>query len=163
MQHIFYEKNMKSNIKHYIESIHFDITQTGRMMKLVAVQIFNKFGCNIMPDEYIAMDVISCNEGICQRDLAKLILKDRANTGRILNSLESKGLIKRFEDKKGNRLVKKMSLTDAGVKRLNITNKLIEKELETTRKFLSEDEILNLQTSLRQFRCNLEKLLELAI
>lgn len=44
----------------------------------------------VTPDEFYALDAIMLNEGICQRELAKLILKDRPNTGRILDSLEKK-------------------------------------------------------------------------
>ena len=60
------------------------------------------------------MDVVSCNPEICQRDLAKIIVKDRANTGRLLESLEKKGLIQRVVDVKNNRLVKKIVLTESG-------------------------------------------------
>ena len=74
-------------------------------MKLAAANMFNKLKLNIGVEEYGALDVISCNEGICQRDLAKIILKDRANTGRIVNTLEEKGFITRSADTKNNRLV----------------------------------------------------------
>ena len=53
----------------------------------------------------------------------KIILKDRPSTGRILNSLEEKRLIKRFADTKNNRLVRKMKLTEEGEKFIRKSNK----------------------------------------
>ena len=111
--------------KHYTETIHYDIEQLARLMKLAAVQTFNKLNIEITPDEFTALDIISCHSGICQRDLAKLLLKDRANTGRILDSLEEKGLVTRFVDTKNNRLVRKMALTENGYKQLVQTAKTI--------------------------------------
>ncbi len=68
----------------------------------------------VTPDEFYALDVIMLNDNICQRELAKLILKDRPNTGRILDSLEEKGYIERFADTKNNRLVRRMRITEEG-------------------------------------------------
>lgn len=155
---------MKKVIKHYTESIHYDIEQTAKIIKLVAAQLFNKLNFDIVPEEYSALDVISCHSGICQRDLAKLIFKDRANTGRILNSLETKGLITRFVDTKNNRLVRKMAMTEAGYKKLNEINLKFEKALLHNREeIFSENDVENLQISLKKFRVSLEKLLELKI
>lgn len=154
---------MKKVIKHYTESIHYDIEQTARVMKLMAGQLFNRLNFELVPDEYCALDVISCHSGICQRDLAKLIFKDRANTGRILNSLEEKGLISRFVDTKNNRLVRKMTITEKGYSKLSQINKMFEKYLLSLRDNFSQEEVDNLQISLRKFRASLEELTELNI
>ena len=96
--------------------------------------------------------------------MAKLIFKDRANTGRILNSLEAKDLITRFVDTKNNRLVRKMAMTEAGYKKLNEINLKFEKALLHNREeIFSENDVENLQISLKKFRVSLEKLLELKI
>ena len=121
--------------KHYTETIHYDIEQLARVMKLAAVQTFNKLKLDITPDEFSTLDVISCHSGICQRDLAKLILKDRANTGRILDSLEEKELVTRFVDTKSNRLVKKMALTEKGYKKLIEVAKTIKNHIKFPIKF----------------------------
>lgn len=151
------------NLKHYTESIHYDIEQTARVMKLMATQFFNKLKFEIGTDEYCALDVISCHSGICQRDLAKLIFKDRANTGRILNSLEEKGLITRFVDTKNNRLVRKMAITENGYKELKNINRKLKLHLSIIDRRFSEEEVENLQQSLRKFRKSIEEHLELNI
>ena len=114
------------NKVHYTDSIYYELEQTSRLMKKITSQLFTKLEIDITMDEYAALDTISINAGICQRDLAKFILKDRANTGRILDSLEQKGFITRFIDTKNNRLVKKMGLTENGVRKIQQVNKKIE-------------------------------------
>ena len=95
-------------VKHFTDSIYYELEKTARVLRLLGVQMFEKIDAGLGGDEHAALDTISCNPNICQRDLAKLILKDRANTGRILDSLEQKGFITRFIDTKNNRLVKKI-------------------------------------------------------
>ena len=106
---------MKDCKLHYTDSIHYELEQTSRLMKKLTNQLFEKLGIDLTIDEYSALDTVSVNAGICQRDLAKLILKDRANTGRILNTLEQKGFITRFIDTKNNRLVKNMVISAEGL------------------------------------------------
>lgn len=109
------------------------------------------------------LDTISCHDGICQRDLAKLIIKDRANTGRIVSSLEEKELITRFVDTKNNRLVRKMALTEKGYKTLVSINKKIESYIKSTRHVVSEEDILNLRDSIRKLRESFESIIDFNI
>ena len=166
MQHIFFttiSEIMEKNVKHYTETIYYEMEQTGKIMKLLATQFFNKLGIGLMPGEYIALDVIACNENICQRDLAKLILKDRATTGRLVESLEKKGFVSRSVDTKNNRLVRNLSVTKDGYKIIkDITNE-IKRRLEGTGNIISETEIATLKDGIRTFRAGLEKLIELKI
>ena len=154
---------MKKTVRHFTESILYDIEQTAKVTRLAAAQLFVALRIDLSSDEYKVLDVISVSDGICQRDLAKLILRDRANTGRILNSLEEKELIERFVDTKNNRLVKKMILTDKGHKKLHEINEQLENYTQTMLDEFSVNEIDNLQISLRQFRKNVETALKLNI
>lgn len=140
---------------HYIDSIYYDLELTADVMKVMGAQLFERLGTDITPMEHAALDTIFCNTGICQRDLAKLILKDRANTGRILDSLEEKGYITRFIDMKNNRLVKKMGVTEKGHQKLEEVHDKIEVYLKTIRSQCSDEEIEQLQVSLRKFRENI--------
>lgn len=141
--------------KHYIDSIYYDLELTANVMKVMGAQLFERLGVDITPMEHAALDTIFCNAGICQRDLAKLILKDRANTGRILDSLEEKGYITRFIDMKNNRLVRKMGITEKGHQKLEEVHDKIEVYLKTIRSQCSDEEIEQLQASLRKFRENI--------
>ena len=146
---------------HYTDTLNYEIEQVARLFRLISVRVFEQLEIDVTPDEYVALDTILCNSGICQRDLAKLILKDRANTGRILDSLEEKGLITRFIDTKNNRLVKKMGLTESGVKKIHQINKKIEGFINSSKRKLTDEELENIHSSLKKLRCNLEEVFEM--
>ena len=154
---------MFKNLKHYTDSINYELEKTARVMRMLGMQLFEKLNIDLLLDEYVALDTISCNEGICQRDLAKLIIKDRANTGRILNSLEEKGLVTRFVDTKNNRLVRKMSITKKGFDRLININKKVESYLAEVTRVVSEEEINAVHASLKKLRESFESLIDFKI
>lgn len=147
-------------VLHYTDSINYELEQAARLMKLLTTQLFDKLNLSITPDEYFALDTVSVNAGICQRDLAKLLLKDRANTGRILESLEQKGFITRFIDTKNNRLVKKMGITEKGYNELDLINTKIKCYIDGTTGKISPKEVNKVQEVLKKFRKNLEQMVE---
>lgn len=105
---------MKSKTEHFTDTLYYDLEKTVRLFRCFSNEFFKRFDLELTSDEFITLDTILYNSGICQRDLAKLILKDRATTGRLLDSLEGKKLITRFIDMKNNRLVRKMGVTEEG-------------------------------------------------
>lgn len=117
----------------------------------------------VTPDEFYALDAIMLNEGICQRELAKLILKDRPNTGRILDSLEKKGYIERFVDTKNNRLVKRMNLTPAGRAVTEETSKRLREYIDNIPKVFSDEDKDKLKQLMIKFRQSLEQEVEMKI
>lgn len=149
-----------NGIGHYTDSIHYELEQTSRLMNMLTNQLFKKLELSITFDEYIALDTVSINAGICQRDLAKLILKDRANTGRILNELEQKGFITRFIDTKNNRLVKKMGITETGLQELNSINNKIKTYLSGVTKRIPPEDVDKVRDILKAFRLELDKIVE---
>ena len=163
-QIIFVTVNMKiAENKHYINSIYYKIEQAAKYCKSLGTQIFQKLNMPLTLEEFAALDTISLYDEICQRDLAKLILKDRPSTGRILNSLEERGFVERFADTKNNRLVRKMKLTEDGKKVLEKTTKLIREYLNNLPEFLSKNDIENLEESIQKFKQGLEKEVEFNI
>lgn len=154
---------MYKKLKHYTDTLNYELEKTARVMRILGIQLMEKLKIDLMLDEYVALDIVSCHQGICQRDLAKRIIKDRANTGRILNSLEEKGLITRFVDTKNNRLVRKMAITEKGYKVLISINKKIESYIAETKRIVSEDELDGLYSSLKKVREKLEEMIEFKI
>lgn len=129
--------------KNYTQTVHYQIEVTSKYMKLAGIQLIKKIGVDLSFDEFIALDMLASEGPMCQRDLAKIILKDRANTGRVANSLEKKGYIVIDICKKNNRLIKKMVLTKKGEETIkNIVAKIkpIVKPFEE--KFAKEHDIL---------------------
>lgn len=154
---------MTEILLHYTDSIHYELEQTSRLMKMLSLQLFSRLGISMTLEEYAALDTVSINAGICQRDLAKLLLKDRANTGRIVNALEEKGFITRFIDTKNNRLVKKMGITEKGLKELNSINNKIKNYLESVTKRVRPEEVDKVHKVLKAFRIELENVVEMNI
>lgn len=101
---------------HYAESVIYSMEQAVIYFRIKGAQFFNQLNIGITVDQFAALDAIYCNDDICQRDLSKIILKDRSNTGRILNILEENGFIERLVETKNNRLVKKIYITEKGKK-----------------------------------------------
>ena len=99
---------------HYINTLYYQIEQTAKYCRNLGTQLFKKLNICISVEELVTLDTLSIYGEICQRDLAKLLLKDRPSTGRILNSLEERGLINRFADTKNNRLIRKIVMTENG-------------------------------------------------
>lgn len=151
---------MADKIEHYTDSIAYELEQTSRLMKMFGKQIFEKLEISITLDEYAALDTISINAGICQRDLAKILIKDRANTGRILDTLEQKGFITRFIDTKNNRLVKKMGITEKGYNELNFIDKKIRHYFENVTHKVHEETWIKVRSVLKAFRIELEQMVE---
>lgn len=155
----------KKVVKHFTDSIYYELEKTARVLKMLGIQVFEKIGSEIAADEHAALDTISCNPDICQRDLAKLILKDRANTGKILNSLEGKGLIQRCIDTKNNRLVKKTKITPKGEATLADINDKLEDMFNQQRILskISKEDIEKIQASIRRLRMSFEELIDMKI
>lgn len=130
---------MISNTKHFTDTIFYQVELTARYTKMLGMQLFGKLGVGLTIEEFSALDTISANKELCQRDLAKLILKDRANTGKLLDSLEAKGLVKRDLAVKNNRPVKIVTITKEGedtyneiYERLAPHHKIVEEKIKNT-------------------------------
>lgn len=106
-------------LKHCIHSLFYNMEQTSRICRAACEKNFEEH-CLMSFDEYIILDTVFCFPDICQRDLAKMILKGASHTSKLLALLEKKGYIERPIDKKGNRIVKKITLTETGQKEYKV-------------------------------------------
>jgi len=134
----------------FTDSVFYDLQQTAKYSKALGIQFFEKICSDLKPEEFGALDVLIENPDICQRDLAKLIIKDRASTGKILDSLEYKGYITRHIDMKNNRLVRKMKITKAGRELLNEINQKLMENYKVVLEHISREEILELRKGLKK-------------
>lgn len=99
---------------HFVDSLVYLMEQTSQYCKVKGSQFLEDLNIGLTLDQYSALDTISFNQGICQRDLSKLILRDRSCTSRILNFLEQGDFIERRIETKGKRLVKKLYIASKG-------------------------------------------------
>ena len=144
----------------YADTIFFNIEQIA---KYIQEDYLKKYNSKITHDEFRAIGIISCNPDICQRDLAKLILRDSVRTGRILDSLEKKGFVDRYQDTKGKRLVRKMKLTKSGEDFYSKTLKEVHAGTNEFLKIFSEKQLSELHNSLKLLHEKLKETVEIEV
>lgn len=147
----------EKEVNHFSESVFHDIIKTAIYARVRGSQYFNQLNMGITFEQYIVLDAVASKDDICQRDLSKLILKDRSNTGRILNALEKEGFIGRNIQTKNNRLVKKVYITDKGKAILDEHGKIIKKDLGDIFDCIPETDFDNLRIILKKIRDCLSK------
>lgn len=148
---------------HFTDSIFYEIELTAKYCTMLGAQVFEKFNTGIPVKEFTTLDTILCNPGICQRDLAKLILVDRANTGKILDSLEKKGFIERKLAVKNNRPVKIAELTEVGRRKAEEVTALVRPHMETVRKKIQNTDLSKVTSLLKELREVLKDTIEIQI
>lgn len=99
----------------YEESLYYQINSCARYFQLTFEQLIKQLDTEISAIEYLALSIIIDTKDCCQRDLARIILKDRASTGKIASSLKEKGCIKVELKTKNNRPVKILTPTKKGL------------------------------------------------
>ncbi len=143
--------------KHYTDSLYYELLHTAKCFQMFGVQYFTAKNYPVTIDEFAAIDVIYCNPGICQRDLAKLILKDRSNTGRLVESLENKGFVLRTLVTRNNRPIKQITLTQDGENILKSVSNEIREELKFVHDSVPEEEIEKTCETLKKLQKTLGK------
>lgn len=117
---------------------------TGTLIRGLSTQTFTEKEFGLTPDQYVILSLLVENEEIvCQRQLAEIMLKDRANIARIIEIMHKNGLIEKIPDSNGRKIYK-LIVTEKGKKlkdkvfptdidlRNAITNNISAEELATT-------------------------------
>ena len=136
--------------EHFIDSIYYQLEQTAKYCRYLGMQLFQKLNLPINLDEFVVLDTLLGHEGICQRDLAKILLKDRSNVTRILNLLEEKGLIYREMSQKSNRMVKVSYLTDKGQELIDKYADILKNDLNTFLSQFDQQKLLIMEEMLKK-------------
>lgn len=157
------DKTDKFKLMHYIESPSYEMELTSKYCETLLSQLFNQICSEISPVEFAVLDTVSCHKGLCQRDLAKMLLKDRANTGRVLDLLEKKGFVRRYNDTKNNRLVRRVEITSDGEALINDLTFRIQPLHHKLCKILSDEDLMILRASLKKVRDAISKLVDMQI
>ena len=74
-------------------------------------QVFIKHGFNLTPEQYLVMDTLWDEGVLSQQQIADIITKDKNSITKLIDGLESKGLVKRIPDENDRRL-NKIHLTE---------------------------------------------------
>ncbi len=149
--------------EHFRNTIFYQIELTARYCKLLGAQVFEQFNVGISIEEYTILDTLLMQQELCQRDLAKLILKDRANTGKLLDSLEKKGLVERKLSVKNNRPVKLIEITKEGIKQAEEAAAKIRPQYMAIKEQIDNSDIAKVGELLTELRTILNESLKIQI
>lgn len=138
--------------EHYTDTIFYQIELTAKYCKILGQQVFDKYKTGITLEEYTVLDTLIGNKDLCQRDLAKLILKDRANTGKLLDVLEGKGLVTRKLDMKNNRPVKIIEITKEGIEKAEDAANKIRPHYKQVKERIKNSDIAKVGDLLKELR-----------
>ena len=148
---------------HFTDTIFYQIELTAKYCKLLGSQVFEKYNAGISCEEYTVLDVLANSPKMCQRDLAKIILKDRANTGKLLDGLEKQGYITRTLSIKNNRPVKIVEITDEGRKKEEFVLDKIRPHYLQVKNMIDNSDVARVGELLQQLRKILDETLEIQI
>ena len=147
----------------YENSLFYLINSCSKYFNMLFEQFFKNLNMGISATEHLALMVISDNEECSQRDLAKIILKDRANTGKLANSLMEKGLIKISLKTKNNRPVKILTITKKGMNLCKKITEMVKPIVEKLNQEISQEVIEETKNTIKNFRKVVEKIVKVNI
>lgn len=78
----------------------------GTLVRGLSSQTFSEKTFGITPEQYLILLLIVENDGVYQRQICEITLKDRANVARLIEILLNKGLIEKVTDSNGRRIYK---------------------------------------------------------
>ena len=125
---------------------------TSRVVHEASIGFFKQNKFPITHDEFVILDCLSIYPDIIQIELAKMILKGRAHTGRFLMALEKKGFVKRIPAKQGTKLIMKLSITPEGLEIYKKVNKEIDRHIDALHERLNFKKIQALIDMLQYIR-----------
>ncbi len=98
----------------YSWGLSYKIHHLATKMRLSTLQAFRAAGCKELSlEQYELLVVLFQNNGIHQRQIAKLMLKDRPNITQMLKNLEKEKLVLRKESPE-NKRIKNVYITELG-------------------------------------------------
>ena len=155
---------MRVSVKqHYTDTIFYQIDLTAKYCRLLGAQVFEQYKTGVSVEEYTILDTLLVHQELCQRDIAKLILKDRANTGKLLDGLEKKGFVLRKLAIKNNRPVKLIEITEEGKNKVEEAANRIRPHYLSVKEKIDNSDIARVGGLLEDLRCVLSDTLKIHI
>lgn len=148
----------------YTETMYYQIKLTEKLCKIFCKQLEDTLNLPITMDEFTMLNIIKEHNGdIHQRDIAKMLFKDRANTGKMLNKLEEKGYIEKFEKVRNKRQVNILTVTEEGLKTIEYMRSELEPIFNGIEKRISKEDDKIAKRHLQNVRDVITEAIELDI
>ncbi len=138
------------------------LVRIGKMTRAIATQKFTANNFEVTPEQLTVLAALIDHDGLYQRQIGALTLKDRPNITRIIKILEKMKLVTKTPDV-NKRKVYKIAITDEGRK---VFDKVIPTALELWQRTIEgvpEDELLITLKVLQRFKENLESELNIQL
>ena len=103
-------KNNKENLSYLNMRLGTLLVAAGVYTRIFSRRCFQNSEFDITPEQFVVIEILTEHDGLYQRQLCELALKDRPNMTRIINILEKNGYVERKSDK-NKRKVYKIFLT----------------------------------------------------
>ncbi len=123
-------------------------------------QIIDK---SLNTDEFSILMALHFRPDVTQSDLARFLFKGKAHVGKILNEMESRGLIKRVADTKDNIIIKRNEITSMGQKIIEKGEKQVEELEAAFDSAFTEEETEQFLSYLERFRNALSSLVDVKL
>jgi len=143
-------------------SINYLLNKTVLYCKIASLQAFKQNNFDITPEQFGVLYILSHEDGLYQRQLSQLTLKDRPNISRILNILEENEYIYRKPDPENKRIMK-VFITEKGRTQVEAMLPCAYEVRNKAIKGLTENDLENLARILQIVRSNLEESFKLQI
>jgi len=138
------------------------INKTALYFKITCLQLFKEKAFDITPEQLGILFFLSKEDGMYQRQLAKISLKDRPNITRLVDILEERGFVYREADPE-NRRIFKVFITEEGKKQVESIHPALLEMQEKAVTGMSEEETESLRKLLAKICGNMDENFKLQI
>ena len=145
------------------DSLVYQINSSAKHFDKLFEQFFKQINIGVTASEHLALMIVHDTKDCCQRDLARVLLKDRANTGKLAKSVEEKGLLKVEATIKNNRAVKILTITKKGKKLIDDSVELFESIKKQIEEKFSKEKMELIANALQEFTQLISKSLKVNI
>ena len=97
---------IKEEIDNYRKLTGAMLVAAGVYTRIYSRQCFKNNNFDITPEQFVVIEVLMHHDGLYQRQLSEITLKDRPNITRIINILEENGYVERKSDKNTRKVFK---------------------------------------------------------
>lgn len=150
----------KSNLLE--KRIGMKLVRIGKMVRAIANHRFAQEKYPITPEQFTVLTAIIDHDGLYQRQIGALTLKDRPNITRIISILEKAGFVTKTPDV-NKRKVYKINITEKGKKAHAQVLPSVLKHWQETVDGISDEELESCLKVLNKIKENLEKNLNMQI
>lgn len=138
------------------------LVRVGKMTRAIATQRFTKESYPLTPEQFTVLTAILDHDGLYQRQISALTLKDRPNITRIVNILEKMEFVTRTSDV-NKRKIFKINITEKGKEAYEQALPTVLELWQDSVAGVTDEELQSCLKVLNKIKLNLEEKLNIQI